>query len=62
MTDPDDSSKYLSVIGIVDEITTEGAREHVHELAGRYTGTAEYQNPIPPERVLIKIHPERVLS
>lgn len=62
MTDPDDPYRFLSVTGDVDEVTTDGAREHIDELAGRYTGTAEYGNPIETERVILKIRPERILE
>ncbi|WP_254863217.1 pyridoxamine 5'-phosphate oxidase family protein [Halovivax gelatinilyticus] len=61
MVDPDDPYRYLSVIGEVDEITTDGAREHADVLAGRYTGTAEYPSEIRTERVLLEIRPVEVL-
>jgi PPOX class probable F420-dependent enzyme len=60
MLDPDDPYRYLSVVGEVDEITTEGAREHIDELSHRYTGE-DYQNEIQTERVLLKIRPDRVI-
>ena len=60
MTDPDDPYRALSVVGEVDEITTEGAREHIDELSQRYTGE-EYAPEIQSERVLLKIRPDRVL-
>ncbi|SEW03557.1 pyridoxamine 5'-phosphate oxidase family protein [Natrinema salifodinae] len=61
MTDPDDPYTHLSVIGEVDEITTEGAREHIDVLAQRYMDVDEYPNPIETERVLLRIRPDRVL-
>ncbi|QLG50335.1 PPOX class F420-dependent oxidoreductase [Natrinema halophilum] len=60
MTDPDDPYRRLSVIGEIDEITTEGARDHIDELARRYTDADEYQNPIQSERVLFRIRVEEV--
>ncbi|AGB17086.1 PPOX class probable F420-dependent enzyme [Halovivax ruber XH-70] len=60
MTDPDDPYRMLSVTGEVDELTTDGAREHADELAGRYTGTAEYPSPIQTERVIMRIRPDQV--
>ncbi|MFC6765279.1 PPOX class F420-dependent oxidoreductase [Natrinema soli] len=60
MTDPDDPYQHLSVIGEIDEITTEGAREHIDELARRYTDNDEYQMPIESERVILRIRPDRV--
>ncbi|WP_226040566.1 PPOX class F420-dependent oxidoreductase [Natrinema sp. DC36] len=61
MTDPDDPYRFLSVIGEVDEITTDGAREHIDELARRYTDNDEYQTPIESERIILRIRPDRVL-
>jgi PPOX class probable F420-dependent enzyme len=60
MTDPDNPYRMLSVTGEVDEITTEGAREHIDELAQRYVGEDEYPNPIETERIILAIRPERV--
>ena len=62
MTDPDNPSRMLSVTGTVDEITTDGAREHIDELAMRYMGEDEYPNPIQTERVIITIKPEQIRS
>ncbi|MFC6989657.1 PPOX class F420-dependent oxidoreductase [Haloplanus sp. GCM10025708] len=62
MTDPDDPYRALSLLGEVDEIRTEGAREHIDELAQRYMGESEYPNPIETERVLLCIRPERVMG
>ncbi len=60
MTDPDNPYRMLSVTGEVDELTTDGAREHIDELTQRYMGQDEYPNPIQTERVLISIRPEQV--
>lgn len=60
MTDPDDPYRALSVIGEVDEITEDGAREHIDELAQRYTGS-DYQFEIQTTRVLLKIRPDEVI-
>ena len=62
MTDPDDSYRALSVLGEVDEVTEEGAREHIDELSERYTGNAEYQPEIQTARVLLKIRPDEVIA
>ncbi|SNZ06379.1 PPOX class probable F420-dependent enzyme [Natronoarchaeum philippinense] len=59
MTDPDDPYRAVSIVGEVEEITTDGAREHIDELSQRYTGE-DYQTPIQSERVLLKIRPDRV--
>ena len=62
MIDPDNPYQHLSVIGEVDETTTEGAREHIDELAQRYMGEDEYPNPIETERVILRIRPDRVIA
>ncbi|WP_222919924.1 PPOX class F420-dependent oxidoreductase [Natrinema sp. SYSU A 869] len=61
MTDPDDPYRFLSVIGEVEEITTEGAREHIDELARRYQDVDEYQPQIETERVILRIRADQVL-
>ena len=60
MTDPDDPYRFLSATGEVEEVTTEGAREHIDELAGRYMGEAEYPQPIESERVILRIRADDV--
>jgi PPOX class probable F420-dependent enzyme len=62
MVDPENPYRFLSVFGDVDEITTEGARDHIDVLAGRYLGEEEYPNPIQSERVILRIAPERVFT
>lgn len=59
MTDPDDPYRYLSVTGEVDRLTEEGAREHIDELARRYTG-GDYSNPVGTRRVIVEIRPVTV--
>ncbi|MCO8246004.1 MULTISPECIES: TIGR03618 family F420-dependent PPOX class oxidoreductase [unclassified Haladaptatus] len=61
MTDPDNRYRALSVLGEVDEMTEEGAREHIDELSQRYTGE-EYQPEIRTTRVLLKIRPDEVIA
>ena len=60
MTDPDDPYRFCSVTGTVEEVTIEGAREHIDELSHRYTGE-DYGLPIQSERVIIRIRPDDVL-
>ncbi len=62
MTDPENPYRFLSVTGEVEDVTTEGAREHIDELAGRYMGENEYPNPIQTERIIFRIRPDDVLS
>jgi PPOX class probable F420-dependent enzyme len=61
MLDPDNPYRYLSVSGEVEEITTDGAREHIDELSQRYFGEP-YPQEIVSERVILRIRPERVFS
>jgi len=60
MTDPDDPYRFLSVTGEVDAVTTEGARDHIDDLAGRYMGEDEYPQPIQSERVVLRIRADDV--
>ena len=60
MTDPANPYRMLSVRGEVDDLTTDGARAHIDELAKRYMGEEQYPNPIQTERVIISIRPEQV--
>lgn len=61
MVDPENQYRALSILGEVDEITEEGAREHIDVLARRYTDNEEYQPTIQTSRVLIKIRPDEVV-
>lgn len=61
MTDPEDPYRRLSIIGEA-ELTTEGARAHIDELAQRYVGEDEYPNPIETERVLVRIRVDEVVD
>ncbi len=61
MTDPDNPYRFLSISGVVEEITTEGAREHIDELSHRYMGE-DYPNPIETERILLRIRADEVIT
>lgn len=59
--DPDDPYRYLQVRGQVEEITTEGADDHIDHLANHYLGLEEYPHREPGEvRKVYKITPEHV--
>ena len=64
LVDPENTSRYLSVTGVVEERTTEGAVEHIHELARRYRGVEEYPylEEDPGDRLLLKVRPLLVLT
>ncbi|HSE38071.1 MAG TPA: PPOX class F420-dependent oxidoreductase [Blastocatellia bacterium] len=58
--DPDNPYRYLEVRGHVEEITEEGADQHIDKMAQKYIGVNKYPNRSPGEvRVLYKIKPER---
>ena len=53
--------EYLEVRGREAERTTEGADEHIDQLAKKYLGVEEYPMRQPGEqRLIIRVEPERV--
>jgi PPOX class probable F420-dependent enzyme len=60
MTDPDDPYRALSVLGEVDDLTEEGAAEHIDALEYRYRGNETYQNDR-TNRIVLEIRPDEVL-
>lgn len=61
--DPDNPYRWLQVRGIVADMTTEGANDHIDSLSLRYKGQPKYQSHRPGEdRVIIKIAPEKVTA
>jgi PPOX class probable F420-dependent enzyme len=64
MCDPEDPYRYVSVRGVVDEVTEAGAVDHIDALAKRYMGVDEYPHHGVESgaRVLIKIRPTRVVT
>lgn len=58
---PDDPYNPLSLIGEVTEITTEGATEHIDQLAQRYQGNEQYSGDR-TNRIIIEISPTRILA
>lgn len=59
MLDPDDPYRSVSLIGTVTELTTEGARMHIEEVAQRYID-GPYPSEIQTERILFRIRPDEV--
>lgn len=61
--DPEDPYRYVSVQGEA-ELTEEGAKEHIDELAQRYFDVDEYPHHGEESgpRVLIKIPTERIIT
>lgn len=64
MCDPEDPYRYLSVRGVVDETTEEGAVAHINELARRYMDVEEYPNlgDESGPRVILRIRPDHVTT
>jgi PPOX class probable F420-dependent enzyme len=61
--DPQNPYRYLEIRGTVEEITEEGAFEHIDKMAQKYLGQEKYPNLQPGEvRVMYKIKPERTSS
>ena len=63
--DPDNPYRYLEVRGVVDEITAEGATDHIHSLSLAYNGEPDYYKNQPAlreteTRTIFKIRPVRV--
>lgn len=60
--EPDSWFRRISVAGEVEEATEEGAREHIDELARRYTDRDSYGNRVQTSRVVLKLRPEHVVT
>ncbi len=65
--DPQNPYRYLEVRGSVDEITEEGALDHINQLARLYANKPTYYGGVAPAemedkvvRVICKIRPRRV--
>jgi len=58
--DRNDPFRWIAIEGKVDEITTEGAFEHIVRQAGVYLGRDGYTLQEGEERILVKIQPERI--
>ena len=58
--DRNDPYNWVSITGRA-ELTHEGAEEHIHKLSHKYNDR-DYDAPKDPQRILVKITPERVHS
>jgi PPOX class probable F420-dependent enzyme len=59
--DPDNAYRYLAIQGVVEEITENGADQHIDAMAKKYLGKDRYPFRAAGEvRVLYKIRPEKV--
>jgi PPOX class probable F420-dependent enzyme len=56
LPDPANAYHVAEVRGrVVDVVEGQRARDHIDELAGKYTGSASYANPITSPRVILVI-------
>ena len=63
LLDPDNPYRYLEVRGRVEEVTEEGAAEHIDKMAKKYLDQDKYPYAQPGEvRVLYKIRPQHTSS
>lgn len=63
LMDPQNPYRYLEIRGKVDEITEDGAAQHIHKMAKKYLGVDQYPYGQPGEkRELLKITPEKISS
>jgi PPOX class probable F420-dependent enzyme len=63
ISDPDIPTRYVQVRGRVVEVTTEGAVDHIEQLAQKYLGTPyPWYGGRDQVRVRIVIEPERMSS
>ncbi len=61
VVDADDPYRSLMIRGRVEEITNDGAEDHIDAMQRKYHGTEPYPNHDPAHpRVLLKIRPERI--
>jgi PPOX class probable F420-dependent enzyme len=65
--DPENPYRWLEVRGVVDEITENGAVDHINQLSAKYRNQPDYyaKNPVQKDRetrVIYKIRPVRVVT
>jgi PPOX class probable F420-dependent enzyme len=60
VADRNNPYRYAQIRGVVEEVTTEGAYEHICQLSERYTGNAAYPRREGEQRVIVKIRPLHV--
>jgi PPOX class probable F420-dependent enzyme len=63
VSDPSNPSRYFSVRGKVTNVTSEGGREHIEQLAQRYLGTAyPWYGGRDQTRLILTIEPYKIHS
>jgi len=69
IVDPQNPYRFVEIRGVVEEVTQDGALDHINRLAKRYTGKDQYYGGVAPAelgekevRELFKIKPTRIIS
>lgn len=62
VSDPANPTAYVQIRGVVREITTDGAREHIDRVSQKYLGKPYPTFGAGGERVILRIEPHRVSS
>jgi PPOX class probable F420-dependent enzyme len=63
VSDPINPSRYFSVRGEVSDVTSDGAREHIEQLAQRYLGTPyPWYGGRDQTRLILTIEPHKIHS
>ena len=61
VADPSNPSRYYSVRGVVVTVTSEGAAEHIEQLAQRYLGTPyPWYGGRDQKRLILTIEPYKI--
>ncbi|UCD98162.1 MAG: PPOX class F420-dependent oxidoreductase [Chloroflexota bacterium] len=59
--DPEDPYRYILIRGMISEISEEGARQHINDLAKKYTNQPVFHLKDPNEiRVTYKLTPQKI--
>lgn len=58
--DPDNPYRYMQLRGKVLEETEQNARQHIDDLAGKYTGEADYKSYQGERRVKYTVEPHSI--
>jgi PPOX class probable F420-dependent enzyme len=60
VVDPKNPYRYIQIRGNVQQRMEEGAAEHIHRLADKYTGEREFRDYQHDQRVMYILEPESI--
>lgn len=60
VVDPKNPYRYIQIRGHILDRTEDGAAEHIHQLADKYTGEREFRDYKQTDRVMYIIEPDSV--